>query len=40
MTAADLLRASDEALYRAKKHQRGSFMMARGFTGDLNKEAG
>lgn len=39
MTSADLLRASDEALYRAKKHQRGSFMMARGFTGDLNKEA-
>lgn len=39
MTGPDLLRAADEALYRAKKHQRGSFMMARGFTGDLNKEA-
>lgn len=40
MTGPDLLRAADEALYRAKKHQRGSFMMARGFTGDLSKEAG
>ena len=38
LTAADLLRASDEALYRAKKHNRGSYMMARGFTGSLHKE--
>lgn len=34
-SAADLLRAADEALYRAKKHARGSFLIARGFTGDL-----
>lgn len=34
-SAADLLRAADEALYRAKKHARGSFLMARGFTGEL-----
>ncbi len=34
-TASDLLRAADEALYRAKKHARGSFQMARGFTGEL-----
>jgi diguanylate cyclase (GGDEF)-like protein len=38
LTAADLLRAADEALYRAKKHNRGSYMMARGFTGSLHKE--
>ncbi len=35
MSGADLLRAADEALYRAKKHQRGSFMEAYGFTGPL-----
>lgn len=35
-TAANLLRAADEALYRAKKQQRGSYMMARGFTGELH----
>ncbi len=34
-TAANLLRAADEALYRAKKQQRGSYMTARGFTGEL-----
>lgn len=34
-SAADLLRAADEALYRAKKHARGSFQVARGFTGEL-----
>jgi diguanylate cyclase (GGDEF)-like protein len=34
-SAADLLRAADEALYRAKKHARGTFLMARGFTGEL-----
>ncbi len=37
LTAADLLRAADEALYRAKKQQRGSFLVARGFTGELHK---
>ncbi len=36
--ASDLLRAADEALYRAKKHQRGSFVVARGFTGELRQE--
>lgn len=34
-TATDLLRAADEALYRAKKNERGSFAVARGFTGPL-----
>ena len=38
LTAADLLRAADEALYRAKRHNRGSYMMARGFTGSLQME--
>jgi diguanylate cyclase (GGDEF)-like protein len=38
-TPADLLHAADEALYRAKKHRRGSFMLARGFTGELHGEA-
>ena len=35
-TAANLLRAADEALYRAKKQQRGSYLTARGFTGELH----
>jgi len=35
-TSADLLRAADEALYRAKKQRRGSFIVARGFTGELH----
>lgn len=34
-TASDVLRAADEALYRAKKHSRGSFMTAREGTGEL-----
>jgi len=34
-SGADLLRAADEALYRAKKHERGSFVVAYGFTGPL-----
>lgn len=34
-TASDLLRASDEALYRAKRHARGSFLPARLGTGEL-----
>ncbi len=34
-SAAELLRAADEALYRAKKHKRGSFLEARGVTGPL-----
>ena len=37
-TAANLLRAADEALYRAKKQQRGSFLTARGFTGELRAD--
>jgi len=37
-TAANLLRAADEALYRAKKQQRGSYLMARGFTGELHSQ--
>ncbi len=36
--AANLLRAADEALYRAKKQQPGSYMTARGFTGELRAE--
>ena len=36
--AANLLRAADEALYRAKKQQRGSYLTARGFTGELRAE--
>ncbi len=39
-TASELLRAADEALYRAKKHQRGSFTVARGFTGELRQGLG
>jgi diguanylate cyclase (GGDEF)-like protein len=38
LTAADLLRAADEALYRAKKQHRGSYLLARGFTGELRRE--
>ena len=34
-SASDLLRAADEALYRAKKHARNSFMIARDTTGEL-----
>jgi diguanylate cyclase (GGDEF)-like protein len=34
-TASDLLRAADEALYRAKKHSRNSFLLARDMTGEL-----
>jgi diguanylate cyclase (GGDEF)-like protein len=34
--AANLLRAADEALYRAKKQQPGWYMTARGFTGELH----
>ena len=35
--APDLLRAADAALYYAKKHNRGSFQVARGITGPLSK---
>jgi diguanylate cyclase (GGDEF)-like protein len=35
MSGADLLRAADEALYRAKRHERGSFLVTHGFTGPL-----
>ena len=31
----DLLRAADNALYQAKKHNRGTFQMARGVTGPI-----
>jgi len=31
----DLLRAADAALYQAKKHNRGTFQMARGITGPI-----
>jgi len=37
-TPADLLHTSDDALYQAKKHNRGSYMLARGFTGQLSSE--
>lgn len=33
--AGDLLRAADAALYEAKKHNRGSFAIAKGSTGPL-----
>ncbi len=32
----DLLRAADTALYQAKKHNRGTFQMARGVTGPIS----
>jgi diguanylate cyclase (GGDEF)-like protein len=35
-TAAQLLRAADEALYRAKRHDRGKFLVAKGLTGPFN----
>jgi diguanylate cyclase (GGDEF)-like protein len=35
VTAPDLLRAADEALYRAKRHERGSFQLALRTTGQL-----
>ena len=34
-TAAQLLRAADEALYRSKKHNRGTFTISRPPTGQL-----
>lgn len=39
LTAADLLRAADAALYRAKRHHRGFFALASGPTGELNRDA-
>ena len=33
----DLLRAADAALYQAKKHNRGTFQVARGVTGPITK---
>jgi len=36
-TASDMLRAADEALYYAKKHARGTFVNAKGFTGELQR---
>jgi len=35
-SAGDLVRAADMALYQAKKHKRGSFIVANGATGPLN----
>jgi two-component system cell cycle response regulator len=37
-TASNLLRAADEALYRVKKQCLGSYLEARGFTGELRRE--
>jgi len=37
LTPSDLLHASDDALYEAKKHNRGSYRVARGFTGQLSQ---
>jgi len=34
---SDLLRAADAALYQAKKHNRGTFEIARGITGPISK---
>jgi diguanylate cyclase (GGDEF)-like protein len=34
-TATELLRAADEALYRAKRRDRGRFLVAKGLTGAL-----
>jgi diguanylate cyclase (GGDEF)-like protein len=34
-TATDLLRAADEALYRAKRHERGKFVVSKGLTSPL-----
>jgi len=34
---SDLLRAADAALYQAKKHNRGTFQLARGVTGPMAK---
>jgi len=35
-SGSDLLRAADAALYQAKKHNRGTFQMARGVTGPIS----
>jgi diguanylate cyclase (GGDEF)-like protein len=35
-TATELMRAADEALYHAKRHDRGRFLVARGMTGPLS----
>lgn len=36
-TAGDLLRAADSSLYQGKKHNRGSFVVAKGATGPLRQ---
>lgn len=38
-TAANLMRAADEALYRVKKQEPGSYREARGFTGELHQDS-
>ncbi len=38
-TASDLLRAADAALYRAKKYNRGNFIVAKNSTGSLDSMA-
>jgi diguanylate cyclase (GGDEF)-like protein len=38
--SADLLRAADAALYHAKKYQRGTFVIAKGYTGPLDATRG
>ena len=35
-SGSDLLRAADAALYDAKRHQRGTFLVAKGITGPLD----
>jgi len=37
LTPSDLLHASDDALYQAKKHNRGSYLVARGVTRQLSQ---
>jgi diguanylate cyclase (GGDEF)-like protein len=38
-TPSNMLHASDDALYQAKKYNRGSYTLARGFTGELPQES-
>ncbi len=38
LTSSDLLRAADDALYQAKKQNRGSYKIARGFTDQFSQK--